>query len=83
MSEEWKGVKSENYRIKDQVVFEVDLEENHPDGTLTPFKASDVQLEVLRLDPFHRLTLKQVGNTKTYQVTLTVPDTLGIYKFRI
>lgn len=56
--ERWHGVNPENYRIKDEVVFEVDLEEKRPDGSLVPFKSNDVQLEFIRLDPYHRLFLK-------------------------
>lgn len=73
----------ENYRIKDIVDFEVDLEERRPDGTLVPFSASDVQLEFVRLDPFHRLYLQQEGQSSTYKAELVVPDTLGIYKFKV
>jgi len=52
-------VNPENYRIKDDVIFEVDLEEKRPDGSLVPFKSDDVQLEFIRLDPYHRIFLKQ------------------------
>jgi hypothetical protein len=51
-------VNPENYRIKDDVIFEVDLEEKRPDGSLVPFKSEDVQFEFIRLDPYHRLFLK-------------------------
>jgi oligosaccharyltransferase complex subunit beta len=76
-------VNPENYRIKDDVVVEVDIEEKRPDGTLVPFKADDIQLEFIRLDPFHRLYLKQEDDTATYKAQLVVPDTLGIYKLKI
>jgi oligosaccharyltransferase complex subunit beta len=42
-----------------------------------------VQLEFIRLDPYHRVFLKQQGSSSTYKATLTVPDTLGIYKLKI
>ena len=73
----------ENYRIKDEIVFEVDIHEKRPDGSLTPFKASDIQLEFIRLDPYHRVFLKQEGSSAAYKADLSVPDTLGIYKFKI
>ena len=73
----------ENYRIKDVVELEADFEERRPDGTWAPFVASDIQLEFIRLDPFHRLNLKQVGSSATYHAQLVVPDTLGIYKFKV
>lgn len=81
--EKWSGVNPENYRIKDIVEFEVDIEEKRPDSTFVPFKADDIQLEFVRLDPYHRVYLKQKGNTAVYKATLAVPDTLGIYKFKI
>lgn len=64
-------------------MFEVDLEEKRPDGSFVPFKSDDVQLEFIRLDPYHRLFLKQQGSSSTYRANLVVPDTLGIYKMRI
>ena len=73
----------ENYRIKDIVELNVDFEERRPDGSWVPFVAEDIQLEFIRLDPFHRLNLKQVGSSATYQAELVVPDTLGIYKFKV
>lgn len=73
----------ENYRIKDLVDFEVNIEERRPDGTFVPFKAEDVQLEFIRLDPFHRIYLKQEGTSSNYKGTLVIPDTLGIYKFKV
>ena len=61
----------------------MDFEEKRPDGTWAPFVANDIQLEFIRLDPFHRLNLKQKGTSATYQAQLVVPDTLGIYKFKV
>jgi len=50
-------VNPENYRIKDDIVVELDVEEKNPDGSFRPFKADDIQLEFIRLDPYHRLFL--------------------------
>ena len=83
MGEIHTGVNPENYRIKDIIYFEADLEEVKADGTLAPFKATDLQLEFIRLDPFHRLFMKQEKKTATYYAELAVPDTLGIYKFKV
>jgi oligosaccharyltransferase complex subunit beta len=76
-------VNPENYRIKDELVFEVDLEERRADGSLQPFKSADMQLEFIRLDPYHRLFLQQEGSSATYKAQLEVPDTLGVYKFKV
>lgn len=74
----------ENYRIKDVIDFEVDFEERKADGTYVPFVAEDIQLEFIRLDPFHRLNLKQASpSSPIYKAQLVVPDTLGIYKFKV
>ncbi len=73
----------ENYRIKDLVDFEVTIEEKKADGSFAPFSTKDLQLEFIRLDPFHRVTLTQQGSSSTYKATIVVPDTLGIYKFKI
>lgn len=74
----------ENYRIKDNLIFEVDLEERNVDGTFRPFRATDVQLEFIRLDPYHRIVLKQERpESPVYKAALVVPDTLGVYKFKV
>jgi oligosaccharyltransferase complex subunit beta len=56
--DKWTGVNPENYRIKDEVDFRVEIEEKRPDGSFVPFKADDIQLEFIRLDPYHRIFLK-------------------------
>ena len=73
----------ENYRIKDLVEFEVNVEDRKADGSFVPFSTNDLQLEFIRLDPFHRVFLKQEGSSSNYKATIAVPDTLGIYKFKI
>lgn len=85
VGDQWTGVNPENYRIRDIVELKVELEEIRPDGSFVPFKgAEDVQLEFLRLDPFHRLYLKQENpSSATYKAQLVIPDTLGIYKFKV
>lgn len=62
--------------------FEVNLEERRPDGSFVPFQTDDLQLEFIRLDPFHRVYLKH-DTASNYKVSIAVPDTLGIYKFKI
>lgn len=82
--EKWTGVNPENYRIKDDIEFYLEAEEQTIDGKWKPYQASDLQLEFVRLDPFYRVNLKQ-GNPKstTYSISYKVPDTLGVYKFMI
>lgn len=56
--EKWTGVNPENYRILDELEFNVDIHEQLPDGTLVPFEAKDIQLEFIKLDPHYRIYLK-------------------------
>ncbi len=74
----------ENYRIKDEIDFYVDIELKQPDGTFVPYIANDIQLEFIRLDPYHRVFLQHEDAKSTaYHAELLIPDTLGIYKFYV
>ena len=50
-------------------------------GKWEAFKASDVQLEFIRLDPFVRTALSFLGGY--LQVTFKLPDVYGIFKFNV
>jgi oligosaccharyltransferase complex subunit beta len=49
------------YRIKDEVEFAVDIEECGRGGC-GPYRADDVQVEFVMLDPYVRRTLTDTGN---------------------
>lgn len=69
------------YTITDPVVYTIAIEEL-TNGQWTPFKATDVQLEFVRIDPFVRTTLKNVGNGK-YEARFLIPDVYGVFQFKV
>lgn len=69
------------YRIKDDLVYSIDIQEYSGDSW-GPFEADDVQLEFVMLDPYLRQNL--VHNSKgTFTAEFKAPDVYGIYKFRV
>ncbi|CDW86938.1 dolichyl-diphosphooligosaccharide--protein glycosyltransferase 48 kda subunit-like [Stylonychia lemnae] len=82
--EKWEGVNPENYRVLDELEFNVDIHQKLPDGTYVPFVADDIQLEFIKLDPHYRIFLKQEDKTSpTYHAALKAPDALGVFKFKV
>ncbi|KAK9811519.1 hypothetical protein WJX72_005178 [[Myrmecia] bisecta] len=71
----------EVYRIKDQLQFSLDIQELTLGGW-RPYRADDVQLEFVMLDPYIRTTLEH-NKKGTFFTTFTVPDVYGIFKFVI
>ena len=75
-------VNPSSYRIKDDVHYEISIEEY--DGIArkwVPYESDRVQFEVIMLDPYIRQRLPAVAPGK-YALDFKVPDTFGIYKFR-
>lgn len=72
---------SNTYTITDTVVYRIEIEELKQ-GKWQPFKADDVQLEFVRIDPFVRTTLKNKGNG-VYEAVFKVPDIWGVYQFKV
>lgn len=71
-----------SYTIMDTVVYSIGIEQF--DGTKwVPFKANDVQLEFVRIDPFVRTTLKYQQSSGLYEVTFKIPDVYGVYQFKV
>lgn len=69
------------YRVNDLVEFLVDIEEyNH--GAWGPYKAGDVQVEFVMLNPYVRLPLTHNGKG-TFSVKFQVPDVYGVFKYVI
>lgn len=62
-------------------VYLVELE-RWDNGKWIPHNANDVQVEFVRIDPFWRGNLKNIGNGK-YEFTFKIPDTYGVYQFKI
>lgn len=69
------------YTITEPVVYTIAIEEL-TNGQWTPFKATDVQLEFVRIDPFVRTTLKTVGNGQ-YVARFAIPDVYGVFQFKV
>ena len=51
-------------------------------GAWIPFKADDVQMEFVRIDPFIRKTMT-VDETGLFKAKFVVPDVYGVFKFVI
>jgi len=69
------------YRINDLIDFSIDMSEWDPvTNNWIPFKANDVQLNFVMIDPYIRTTLKH-NNNGHYSVSFQVPDVYGVYKF--
>uniref|UniRef100_A0A183SQC0 Dolichyl-diphosphooligosaccharide--protein glycosyltransferase 48 kDa subunit n=1 Tax=Schistocephalus solidus TaxID=70667 RepID=A0A183SQC0_SCHSO len=66
------------YTIKDDIIFSIDIEMKGLDGAWKPFVADDVQVELIRIDPFIRRTLPHKGNK--YEVQMKLPDVYGVFK---
>ncbi|XP_037936385.1 dolichyl-diphosphooligosaccharide--protein glycosyltransferase 48 kDa subunit [Teleopsis dalmanni] len=69
------------YTITDPVVYTITIEELVLDKW-QPFKANDVQLEFVRIDPFVRTNLKQVNGGR-YEAKFKIPDVYGVYQFKV
>merc|ERR1711976_95312 len=68
------------YTITQDVEYSIEIEE-YSAGKWQPFKANDVQLEFVRIDPFVRTTLK--GTDGKFVARFKLPDVYGVYQFRV
>jgi oligosaccharyltransferase complex subunit beta len=82
---------SRAYRIKDDLVFAVDIHEYAAPENATaadasqvwkPYAADDVQLEFVMLDPYVRKTLQHNGKGSFF-TEFKAPDVYGIFHFRV
>ncbi|KAI9022920.1 Dolichyl-diphosphooligosaccharide--protein glycosyltransferase subunit WBP1 [Phycomyces nitens] len=77
----------EFYRVKDDMVYTLEISEYENDHWV-PFKANDVQLEVIMLDPYIRTTLKQVPvapghHYGRFKAHVQLPDVYGVFTLRV
>ncbi|KAL6631256.1 Dolichyl-diphosphooligosaccharide-protein glycosyltransferase-like protein [Neocallimastix sp. 'constans'] len=76
----------EYYTIKNEIHYEIEISE-YNNGQWQPFNATDVQLELIMLDPYIRTTLKQMPPTNptssTFAIDLMVPDHCGVFTFKV
>ncbi|OJJ48379.1 hypothetical protein ASPZODRAFT_150618 [Penicilliopsis zonata CBS 506.65] len=76
------------YRIKNDIVFNMEVSEYEYDGYV-PFELPSedaLQLEFSMLSPFHRLALqptRKTDNSTVYSAAFTTPDQHGIFSFRV
>jgi len=68
------------YTIMQDVSYSVKIEE-FVAGEWKAFKASDVQLEFVRIDPFVRHAL--VAKAGVFSTTFTLPDVYGVFQFKV
>lgn len=69
------------YTITEPVVYQIKIE-TLEGGQWIPFKANDVQLEFVRIDPFVRTTLQMV-KPGIYEARFKIPDVYGVYQFKV
>lgn len=75
-----ESVAPEAYTIMDEVVYAIEIEILEGDKWVQ-FKANDLQLEFVRIDPFVRIPLKRKGNR--YVAEFKLPDVYGVYQFKV
>ena len=78
------GEEAATYRVRDDVAFSLTLEEwDGPSRAWVPYVASDVQAELVMLNPYVRKRLVAADASGRYSAKLRVPDVIGIYSFRV
>ncbi|XP_034118948.1 dolichyl-diphosphooligosaccharide--protein glycosyltransferase 48 kDa subunit [Drosophila sulfurigaster albostrigata] len=76
-----KNPPEQAYTITDPVVYTIAIEEL-VSGKWQPFRANDIQLEFVRIDPFVRTFLKQTKGG-SYEGKFKIPDVYGVYQFKV
>ncbi|KAI8140364.1 Dolichyl-diphosphooligosaccharide--protein glycosyltransferase subunit WBP1 [Fennellomyces sp. T-0311] len=77
----------ETYRVKDDIVYVLEVSE-YVDDHWVPFKADDIQLEIIMLDPYIRTTLKQVPVSPEHHygrfiAHVRLPDVYGVFTLKV
>lgn len=52
-------------------------------GKWVAYDGKDMQMEFVRIDPFVRVTMENKGNTGKMVANFKVPDTYGVYQFKV
>jgi len=75
-------VNPRSYRVKDTIVFSVAIDEINPlTGEWKAFVTSDVQIEVVMIDPYIRKTLSSdPAHPGSFSTRFVLPDVYGVYK---
>ncbi|VDL20211.1 unnamed protein product [Hymenolepis diminuta] len=66
------------YTITDEIVYKIDIEVKDENGVWRDYVAKDVQLELVRIDPFIRRYLEHKDHT--YEMKMKLPDVYGVFK---
>ncbi|CAG8490218.1 3746_t:CDS:2 [Paraglomus occultum] len=74
------------YRIKDDVQYSIEISEYSDNWQA--FNATDVQLEIIMLDPYIRTTLDPLPtlptqNSRKFGAQLKLPDVYGVFTFKV
>jgi len=70
------------YTIKEQAVYTIVVKEL-VNGKWVAYDGKDMQMEFVRIDPFVRVTMENKGNTGKMVANFKVPDTYGVYQFKV
>eukprot|EP00817_Percolomonadidae_sp_ATCC50343_P006027 CAMPEP_0117423992 /NCGR_PEP_ID=MMETSP0758-20121206/4507_1 /TAXON_ID=63605 /ORGANISM="Percolomonas cosmopolitus, Strain AE-1 (ATCC 50343)" /LENGTH=362 /DNA_ID=CAMNT_0005207517 /DNA_START=162 /DNA_END=1247 /DNA_ORIENTATION=- len=71
------------YTINENITYSVIVEEyDQTKGGWIPYVANDLQLEFIMLDPYVRTSLNHIDAGR-YESTFQVPDTYGVFKFKV
>ncbi|KAJ3041658.1 hypothetical protein HDV00_008935 [Rhizophlyctis rosea] len=73
------------YRIKDDMVYEIDISEWNS-KSWQPFITNDMQFEAVMLDPYIRTALKPVdtkGTVGKFEAHFRLPDHYGVFTFKV
>lgn len=68
------------YTVKEDCLFTLKISEL-VNGAWVPFKADDVQMEFVRIDPFVRQ--RMINNNGVLTAKFKIPDVYGVFKFKI
>ncbi|VDK40331.1 unnamed protein product [Taenia asiatica] len=66
------------YTITDDIVYKIDIVEKDKNGVWRDYVAEDIQLELVRIDPFIRRNLKFKDHG--YEMRMKLPDVYGVFK---
>eukprot|EP00092_Neocalanus_flemingeri_P036497 GFUD01039740.1.p1 GENE.GFUD01039740.1~~GFUD01039740.1.p1 ORF type:complete len:433 (-),score=127.73 GFUD01039740.1:260-1558(-) len=70
------------YTIKEQAVYTIVVKEL-VNGEWVAFDGTDMQMEFVRIDPFVRVTMENKGGKGEMVANFKVPDTYGVYQFKV
>ena len=70
------------YTIEDNIHYEIEIKEL-TNGVWVPFKAADVQLEFVRIDPFVCIFMNRSTKTNMFYADYKLPDVYGVFQFKV